>query len=71
MAAETLQSADNPFWESMGRIESGDNPLIWYLGGTLPNWQGTPVAIVVITETDNPSTAQETGRGILNVAIQP
>lgn len=71
MAAETLQSADNPFWESMGRIESGDNPLIWYLGGTLPNWQGTPVAIVVITETDNPSIAQETGRGILNVAIQP
>lgn len=70
-AAQNLQVPGASYWESMGRVESKNNPLVWYLGGTLPAWQGTPLAIVVVAETDDPRIAQEAGRAILNVAIQP
>jgi cell division protein FtsW (lipid II flippase) len=70
-AAQTLQVSQKPYWESMGRLESSTAPLAWYLGGTLPNWQGTPFAIVVVIETDNPELARQAGRGILESAIQP
>jgi cell division protein FtsW (lipid II flippase) len=70
-AAQILQVSQKPYWESMGRLESSTGPLAWYLGGTLPNWQGTPFAIVVVIETDNPELARQAGRGILESAIQP
>ncbi|PKN90789.1 MAG: hypothetical protein CVU44_22210 [Chloroflexi bacterium HGW-Chloroflexi-6] len=70
-AAQFLQVAEKPYWESMGRLEQIENQLAWYLGGTLPGWQGTPFAIVVLAETDDPSIAQEVGQGVLEAAIQP
>jgi peptidoglycan glycosyltransferase len=70
-AAQLLQVEGRPYWESMGRFSSQANPLIWYLGGTLPGWQGTPLAIVVVVETDNPFWARDAGRGVLDFAIQP
>lgn len=69
--AQSLQVPDKPYWESMGRLESRTGPLIWYIGGTLPGWQGAPLAIAVVIETDQPEFAQKTGRGILESAIQP
>ncbi len=68
-AALALRAGENPYWESMGRFESRANPIIWYLGGTLPDWQGTPLAIVVALEADDPALAREIGRGLLEYAI--
>jgi cell division protein FtsI/penicillin-binding protein 2 len=69
--AQLLQVPQEPYWESMGRLESRAGPLVWYLGGTLPNWQGTPLAIAVVIETDQPELAQKAGRGILEAATEP
>lgn len=68
-AALALQVDGRPYWESMGRFESRANPILWYLGGTLPDWQGTPLAVVVALEADNPALAREIGRGLLEFAV--
>jgi cell division protein FtsW (lipid II flippase) len=70
-AALRLRAGERPYWESMGRFESRANPLIWYLGGTLPDWPGTPLAIAVVLEADDPPWAQKIGRGLLEFAIGP
>ncbi len=70
-AAQFLQAGEKPYWESMGRLDQKENPLAWYLGGTLPGWQGTPLAIVIVIESDDPELAQKMGREILEAAIQP
>lgn len=70
-AASRLQVGESPYWESMGRFESQANPLIWFLGGTLPDWPGTPLAIAVVLEADDPPWAREIGRGLLEFAIGP
>jgi cell division protein FtsW (lipid II flippase) len=69
--AQLLQVSQEPYWESMGRFESRSLPLVWYLGGTLPSWQGTPLAIAVVIESDQPELAQKAGRGILEAATEP
>jgi cell division protein FtsW (lipid II flippase) len=60
-----------PFWE-FGSVERGAHTSIsWYLAGTLPNWQGAPLAIAVLLEENNPQQASLIGRGVLEKAIQP
>jgi len=70
-AALALQAGERPYWESMGRFESRANPVTWYLGGSLPDWQGVPLVVVVALEADNPVLAREIGRGLLEFALSP
>jgi cell division protein FtsW (lipid II flippase) len=68
---ESRRAEGSPFWEDLGRAGSSTAPVTWYLGGTLPDWPGTPLAAVVALEEDNPSLAQAIGRAMLTAAIQP
>ncbi len=70
-AAQLLQVSQKSYWESMGQFESDSGFLVWYLGGTPPNWQGAPLAIAVIIEANQAELAQKTGRAILESAIGP
>ena len=45
--------------------------VTWYIGGTLPDWSGSPLAIAVLLEQDNPTLAAEIGRKTLQAAMQP
>ncbi len=58
-----------PAWEYTS--PRNDLSISWYLAGTLPNWQGTPLAIVVALEENDPGQARSIGRGVLEQAIQP
>ena len=58
-----------PFWEYAGL--PNNQSVSWYLGGTLANWQGTPLTIVVALEGDDPSQARLIGQGVLQAAIKP
>lgn len=69
--AETL-----PFWQIVLQVEDWDQSVArqtvtWYLGGTLPNWQGVPVAVTVLLEEDNTILAGQIGQAVLQSAIQP
>jgi cell division protein FtsW (lipid II flippase) len=67
-----LGVADSPFWQSLGTGFTSDGPVTWYLAGTRPGtWQGTPLALVLVLEADDPDTAQQIGEEILSATIQP
>lgn len=42
----------------------------WFVGGTLPAWSGSPLALVVFLEGDEPESAQEIGLTILGAALR-
>ncbi len=70
-AAEMLAVRGKPYWESMGVYQNGVTSLVWYLGGTLPGWQGTPLALAIVFEIDEAQLAQSAGRSMMEFSIQP
>lgn len=66
-----LMTAGLPFWEWSGRSTQSDQIVSWYLGGTPTDWQGTPLALVVLLEEDHPLIVQYIGRTLLEMVIQP
>ena len=59
---------NNPYWGYMST--SSDSALTWYLAGTLPDWSGTPLALVVLLEENNRSDAMQIGNDLLEIALQ-
>lgn len=70
-AAEAWLVEGQAFWEFVGQARQGDTLITWYIGGTLPGWQGTPLAVAVALEEDNIPLARQVGRGLLDQALQP
>jgi len=64
-AQETLQQGSSPYWEALGTAYSNQTRITWYLGGTLHEWQGAPLAVAVVLEEDNPDLAEQIGQALL------
>ena len=60
-----------PFWEYSSTSTDKRTPISWYLAGTLPNWQGAPLTVVVLLEENDRQQASLIGRSVLEKAIQP
>lgn len=71
--------ANPPFWGQSAREIDGANAQdgSWnFIGGTLPGWAGTPVAVAVVIENTNLQNspamrAQEIGALLMQAAISP
>lgn len=64
-ALDALTAVDGAYWQASGGAQSSTTSLGWYLAGTLPQWQGTPLAVVVLLEDDTPQTAREIGSALI------
>lgn len=61
-----LADEKKPIWFSTGQALNAENEVItWYLGGTLPDWQGSPLSIAIVLEANNPALAEEIGSQLL------
>ncbi len=69
--AETYERDDRPFWEHIGLSKAGQKPITWYLSGTSTNWQGTPLALVIVLEENNTLAVRLIADRILDRATQP
>jgi hypothetical protein len=69
--ALTLSTQNHTSWEWDGVANTNLEFSSWYLGGTLPNWQGTPLTVVILIEGNNPIMAQYIGQKIIQEAIKP
>ncbi len=58
------------YWEYLDMEQTDSSYVTWYIGGTIPNWAGTPVAIAVLVEA-NDARAARVGEQILGAAISP
>ncbi len=70
-AAASLVSDGEGFWSEIGEAESEESPVTWFIGGTPPNWQATPMVVVVLLEEDNMQLAEEIGNRLLTAAMNP
>jgi hypothetical protein len=69
-AASALAQPGEFFWQTLARTELSTGTLTWYLAGTLPRWQGTPLAVAVIVEEDDLELAQKIGQSLLRTAVE-
>ena len=73
-ADETAQAfvADGQsYWAHSGQAESEESPVTWFVAGTLPNWQATPLVVAVVIEEDNVRLARLIGHELLVDAMNP
>lgn len=65
-----LTDENSPTWSFVSTIPAKrDQPVTWFVGGTLPDWQGAPLALAVLLEADNAALAFEIGQTVLQAAI--
>jgi hypothetical protein len=73
-ADETAQSLivdGQNYWSHVGEAESDESPITWFIGGTPPNWQATPLVVVVLLEENNVQLAEEIGGELMAAAMNP
>jgi cell division protein FtsW (lipid II flippase) len=69
--AQALMVSGQPFWQWNAQVTQTNQTFSWSLDGTLPDWQGAPLAAVVLLEENNPDEAGIIGQTLLEVATQP
>jgi hypothetical protein len=70
-ATQALSVKGQPLWLWSGLAGTANKPFAWALAGTLPGWQGTPMAIAVLLEDANQQWAAYIGQQLLVAAMQP
>jgi cell division protein FtsW (lipid II flippase) len=66
-----LKEETGSFWSYASSWESeSDSAVAWFIGGTTPGWQGTPLAVVVVLENNNHLQARDIGLSVLEAAIR-
>jgi hypothetical protein len=60
-----------PIWQNVSTTQDQQGNTTWYVAGTIPDWSGTPLALVVLLEDINPAEARRMGNELLNFTINP
>ncbi len=59
-----------PYWQNVGQASADEDTIItWLLAGSLPDWGGTPLTLVVILEENNTYLAEYIGDSLLEAAL--
>jgi cell division protein FtsW (lipid II flippase) len=76
--ANALADDELPIWqvvsageEGVGKSSEANPGYSWFIGGTLPEWPGVPLAVSVLLEENNPQRVLEMGESLLQTAMQP
>jgi len=73
-ASLALKSADSQYWESVSVVVDPlypDQTVTWYTAGTLQEWGGTPLVLVIMIEDYDPALIKEIGRALLDNVLRP
>jgi cell division protein FtsW (lipid II flippase) len=68
-AAASFIMQGKSYWSHVGQASIDDNITTWLLAGTLPDWKGTPLALVVALEENNTFLANYIGDTLLDAAL--
>lgn len=70
--AEELSIAEKNIWQHLSMTQSERaQSITWYVGGSLPNWKGTPFVIALVLEEENLEAAENIGQSVLKQAMTP
>ena len=67
-AALSFIQESSLYWNHIGQASVDETNVTWVLAGTLPDWKGTPLVLVVTLEELNSSLASSIGENLLNAA---
>jgi cell division protein FtsW (lipid II flippase) len=70
-AVQAFVSSGANYWSHTGRASGDESQVTWFLAGTPPTWQATPLVVVVAIEEDNERIAQYIGQQLLAAAMHP
>ncbi len=73
-AAQTagdLMVTSQPLWQWDALASQDGKTYSWSMGGTLPDWQGAPLAVVILLEGYNPVRARYITETLLTAATLP
>jgi cell division protein FtsW (lipid II flippase) len=59
------------YWAHVGQAQSDESPVTWFIAGTPPNWQASPMVVVVLLEDESPRLAQRIGNELLVDVMNP
>ena len=68
---EMLTVEGTSIWGSVGSAWVDENQNTWFIGGTLPEWKGTPLAIAIVIEAKDPDLAWQIGTNLLDKTLYP
>ncbi len=57
------------YWEVVAVAGEGEHAVSWFVGGSLEQWKGAPLAVAVAIETNDPALARRVGEAILQEAL--
>jgi cell division protein FtsW (lipid II flippase) len=67
-AVTLLTQGDFPGWEISSFATHQEAEVSWYIAGTPPDWNGTPITLVIALEDGSPLDAKRIGREIFLAA---
>jgi cell division protein FtsW (lipid II flippase) len=70
-AAQSLIVEGQGYWARVAQAESAESPVTWFIGGTPPNWQASPLVVVVLLEQNDAQLAETIGTELLSAAMNP
>lgn len=70
-AALSYLMENQTHWQHLGQAHEDESIFTWFIGGTPPNWQGSPLVVVVVLEESNMRLAQRIGQELLIDAMTP
>ncbi len=70
-AISSYIESGNNYWSNVGQAKDDASSVTWFIGGTPPNWQASPLSIVVLLEEENPKEAARIGSEMLIDAMNP
>jgi len=65
-AALSFIQEGKPYWSHIGQDSVDGTNVTWLLAGTLPEWRGTPLVLIVTLEDLDASLAESIGDSLLN-----
>jgi cell division protein FtsW (lipid II flippase) len=64
-AVFSFVEGQNQFWSHVSQASLDETIVTWYVAGTLPNWQGAPLTLVVVLEENNIPLAEFIGKNLM------
>jgi hypothetical protein len=58
-----------PYWRHTLKVKAKDETITWLLAGTLPDWGGAPLALVITLEEDNVRLANYVADELMSEAL--
>lgn len=76
-ARDTMRLLADPLqltWHTLAiaaQADANQAPVTWFVGGSSVGWQGSPLALALVIEGDQPALALQIGAQVLQAAMQP